>query len=244
MRKNNIKYFDINKVIIIAFCFIFVLFISIIIYTSKYFNSKKTTSYDSSNVYTTGNRKKGVNSNNLEIINQDQTKGDKTNDNQTIRYFENVKDETDTYVNEGDTIKLNNLAKDEFVTLVDFIFYGTEINGITFSELKQETKDKLISIVNDIDDKIESKVPNYKEEIKSDASNIYSILSDKLHKGVTYVDGKIEKNIGTGKYNSFKSKVSDVTDKTKDKAKELFVNGKQTAKKVTDKIKNWYEGWK
>ena len=56
-------------------------------------------------------------------------------------------------------------AKSSFISLVDFIFYGGTIKGKTFAELKDSTKAKVIYYALLVDNKIDSKFPNYKETL-------------------------------------------------------------------------------
>lgn len=160
----------------------------------------------------------------------------------TITFFETTESEIETSINEEQGI--SEKAKEKFVMLVDFIFYGTEINGVTFEQLTEETKQKLIDIVNRIDLKIEEKVPGYKETISSGAKMSYTYLVDKLKQGITYVDGKIEEKIGTEKYDQIKEEVDESVEKIKEGGSKVLDKGKELFGTAKDKIKNWYEGWK
>ena len=40
------------------------------------------------------------------------------------------------------------------------------INGVTFDELKLDAKNKIITLYNKLDSELESRHPNYKEDIK------------------------------------------------------------------------------
>ena len=160
----------------------------------------------------------------------------------TITFFETTESEIETSINEEQGI--SEKAKEKFVMLVDFIFYGTEINGVTFEQLTEETKQKLIDIVNRIDLKIVEKVPGYKETISSGAKTSYTYLVDKLKQGITYVDGKIEEKIGTEKYDQIKEEVDESVEKIKEGGSKVLDKGKELFGTAKNKIKNWYEGWK
>lgn len=54
-----------------------------------------------------------------------------------------------------------------FKDLSDFIFNGSEINGVTFSELSDEGKQKALNALDTLDNTIEYLVPNYKERFKN-----------------------------------------------------------------------------
>lgn len=239
--KENKKYIDMNKVIILALALI-VIFVSTIIINSISGYKGKELSTNNKNVYASGNKKQNID--NKMINKQEESIKEDNIDDKTIQYFENIELEVDNYVEDKDEKKLSSIAKEKFVTLVDFIFYGTEINGITFNELTDATKEKLVSIVNSIDNKIESKVPGYKEEISDNATTTYTYLSERLKKGITYIDGKIDEKVGTEKYETFKENVSETADKVKEVTSNIVDSGKNVAKNIKDKVKNWYEGWK
>jgi len=80
-----------------------------------------------------------------------------------VAYFENVSKSED-----------ENVIKNGFVKIVDFIFYGTEINGYTFEELTVEAKLKIMKIALTIDSKIDEYFPGYKETISNGAKSIYT----------------------------------------------------------------------
>lgn len=84
--------------------------------------------------------------------------------------------------NSIDTETIKDNAKNSFITIVDFIFYDGTINGITWDELKSSTKAKVLYYVLLMDNKIENKWPNYKENI----GNKYNDLKSKLI--ASYID--------------------------------------------------------
>lgn len=163
--------------------------------------------------------------------------------NQTIEYFESAEEEIALLIGQ-DEEKISSKVKTKFVELVDFIFYGTEINGVTFNELTEDTKQKLIEIVNRIDNKIEEKVPGYKDTISNGAKESYTFLIDKLKQGIDYADSKIEEKIGTEKYDEIKENMAETTEKVKDSGSVAVEKGKELIETTKEKIKDWYEGWK
>lgn len=246
--QEKLKKIDINKVIIVMLAIIIILLLTIVIMTFRSFSNKDyQVASSSKNEYATNNKseiKEETASDNKEVITEVKSDDVSIREDNTIAYFEDVEAEVNAYVAKNDTKKLGTVAKEKFVTLVDFIFYGTEINGVTFKELSLNTQNKLVDIINRIDVKIENKVPNYKEDIKSDVNYSYTYLSGKLKEGITYLDGKIEEKIGTEKYNDIKDNTSIAIDKTKEKTSEILEKGKEIANSAKENIKNWYEGWK
>lgn len=80
------------------------------------------------------------------------------------------------FSNELEATKNNTSTKDKlkngFITIVDFIFYDGTIKGVTFKELRSATKAKVIYYALLIDAGIDSKFPNYKENISSKYQDI------------------------------------------------------------------------
>lgn len=164
----------------------------------------------------------------------------KTSDDNIIEYFS---------LNEQEVDKMNSnevltKGKEIVVKLVDFIYYDTEINGVKFNDLKQSTKDKLLSILSNIDQKIESKAPGYKEKIKDYSSRTYTFLKDKFSGLVTKVDDSIASKVDEEQYSETKEDFKEAVDNLK----EGFSNAGEITKDVIstgkDKLKSWYEGWR
>ncbi len=86
-----------------------------------------------------------------------------------LDYFEGVAESKNT-----------NTLKKGFVKVVDFLFYGEKFNGVTFDELKDEIKLKIVSVAYKIDSKIDSLFPGCKEKIKSAVSRIYTKVKERL----------------------------------------------------------------
>ena len=83
-------------------------------------------------------------------------------DREILNYFETE----NIAVSKGEkTTTFKEKAKNGFITIVDFIFYGGKIKGITFKELKNSTKAKVIYYALLIDNGIDSKFPGYKDTL-------------------------------------------------------------------------------
>lgn len=228
MNKINTRI-NMNKVIIIGLVIVIFFTIAFILLSINKYNRQASR-----------NSNRNEYSSNGKVLENNEIKKEE----KTISHFENIENEVDTYIENQENKKLSTKAKEKFTELVDFIFYGTEINGITFNELSDSTKDKLISIVNRIDTKIESKVPGYKETISDEASTSYKYLSEKLKQGITYIDGKVEDKIGEEKYSNIKEGANKIVENVKEKSTKVLDKGKEIANSAKDKVKNWYEEWK
>lgn len=255
----NISKINMNKIIVLVISFIVLVLLTMIINTftktqeskiannkNEYSNSNKLSlvEVENSNTNIVQNESEQIEETQINKLPEVQAFTEKNNvNNETILYFENTEEEIDLLVEKNDE-KTTTKIKEKFVELVDFVFYGTEINGITFDELTEETKQKIIDIIKRIDEKIEEKVPGYKESISTGAKESYNFLIDKLKQGINYADIKIEEKLGTEKYQEIKDNITETTEKVKESGSTVVEKGKEILGTAKEKIKNWYEGWK
>lgn len=161
----------------------------------------------------------------------DSTNVDKIYEEEVIDYFE---DNYNVINNNWKDVK--DKAKEYFITIVDFIFYGGEIEGYTFNDLSTSTKLKIISVALKIDSKIEEHIPGYKNTISSNGSKIYNNVKERL---VTL-------------YLDISTEICKEHENDCDTAKEIFKGIKDNCKigwdfienlvsSGTSKLKDWYE---
>ena len=154
---------------------------------------------------------------------------DDTSEN-IINYFEKLDNKVFTDEN---IAKFTKSVKTSFITITDFIFYGTEINGHTFNELTEQAKLYVMDIAVRIDAKIEAYHPGYKEEINTNLTNLKNKIT------VKYLE--VSNNICT--------RMGDVAC---NQAKEDFQTMKQNfgltvdffkviARSGLNSLKSWYE---
>lgn len=161
-----------------------------------------------------------------------------------VNYLENVNNEVDK-VNDKDKLK------NTFITLTDFIFYDGEINGIKFKNLTSSVKEKVLNIYEEIDGKIESKFPGYKENIKSNSIKTYNNIKDKLDDLRNNILNNYKNSVGENEFNdtmdSFNEGKENMND-TINSYKPYIDDGKAKAKEYIDKKKDdlndWYEQYK
>ena len=237
MNKNIIK--NISIVILIVIIIILVAFI--ILNNNKEENKINNEKNTNNEVLNTTN-----NDNNDNTNNNDNSLNTKNNSNYNNNTTNNSNDTPSTeadvinYVsaleseieNESNLDKIKTKAKDSFITIVDFIFYDTEIKGYKFSDLTNSAKIKIIDSALKIDNKIEEYIPNYKESI----SSTYNKAKDKLV--MLYLDTTI--SVCSNNKNEC-DKAKEMFASLKDKIsigfgyiKEIAINGK-------NKIKDYYE---
>ena len=144
--------------------------------------------------------------------------------NDPVEYFESVeKSSNESKIKKG------------FTDIVDFLFYGKEINGKTFSELKDTSKTKLLGIALSIDKKIDDLFPNYKDKI----SDKYKEIKSKVVEAYVNITTKICDNnqeLCIDVKNDFKS-LKDTFGLTFDYIKKYGIKG-------LDKLKEWYEDFR
>ena len=130
-------------------------------------------------------------------------------------------------------------AKNLFIKIVDFIFYGTEINGVHFNDLTMKSKMAVIKYALLLDSKINSYFPDYKQEL----GEKYNLVKDKLiseyMNSLTYVCSKNKNECETVKheFNDLKGKISITWSNLKD----AFKNG---ADKKKTSLEEWYKIFK
>ena len=116
--------------------------------------------------------------NNITKNNNQTTKQENYTETDIISYFEKLNNELTTYNNNNET--LGKTLKSNFVKCIDFIIYNEQINGITFSELTNNTKLKILSLTLSIDTKIDNKFPGYKDSINNTYQNIKSKIIENI----------------------------------------------------------------
>lgn len=88
-----------------------------------------------------------------------------------IDYLEKEIKEVESYTsdkwNSEECIQKREDIRNRLKTLIDFVFNGKEINGITFDELRQDEKERILIKLSKLDSKIDEYIPDYKERFKN-----------------------------------------------------------------------------
>ena len=166
------------------------------------------------------------------------------NKDEFIDYLENVN-------NEVDKVNDENVLKNTFITLTDFIFYGGEIKGIKFNDLTSSVKEKVLNIYEEIDVKIESKFPGYKENIKSNSIKTYNNIKDKLEEERNNILNNYKNSVGEDEFNdtidSFnegKESMNDTINTYKPYVEESKAKAKEYIAQKKDELNDWYQQYK
>lgn len=162
---------------------------------------------------------------------------DVNSDEEVVSYIDTV---VDDIVEDKAPDENESKLKNTFITLTDFIFYGGTIKGYTFKELREEQKQKVIAAWEKLDAKIESKYPNYKENLKEKKDDLYSNLKEKMTSLKENISDKAQEKLGDEIVDQAKSdtdNLKDVTSQYKEKASEYYNKGKE-------KVSDWYNNYK
>lgn len=165
-------------------------------------------------------------------------------DNLAISTFSEIEKEVDQLVKSESSENIKDKLKGTFITIVDFIFYDSEINGVKFNDLTEGGKNKVLEISKNIDNKIENKYPNYKESISDTTKNAYNKASEVIKKGANNIKDFSKDKLGEDNYNAIVDAKDELVYYTKnafdiigDVSSNLFEKGKT-------KVKKWYENFR
>ena len=242
-KRNLIKNIIIISLIIIVIILLIIIFININKPNNKNLENNELidTNTNLDDNIKDNNTSNNDNINNPNTSSNDNINSPNTSSNNNIEDNNNItEDDVVNYVtllekeveSESNLEKFKTKFKDGFITIIDFIFYDTEIKGYKFSDLTNSAKIKIIDSALKIDNKIEEYIPNYKESI----SSTYNKAKDKLV--MLYLDTTI--SVCSNNKNEC-DKAKEMFASLKDKIsigfgyiKEIAINGK-------NKIKDYYE---
>lgn len=175
-----------------------------------------------------------------------------TNTSETITYSSN--DEVVINSLENSLTKINNgdgsdssfadSAKGVFVSIVDFLFYNGEISGVTFDELTDSGKQKVLEIASKVDSAIESKIPGYKETISDTASKAFNKASEIIKSGANSLNNFAREKLGEENYQSIIDAKDELVYYTKNAINFLGDVGGKVFNSVKDKLDSWYQDFK
>ncbi len=178
--------------------------------------------------------------NNAQIETQNYSQNDET----AIATFNNIEEEVDTILDSENISNAKEKVKGTFITIVDFIFYDSEINGVTFDKLTDSGKQKVLEIANKIDNKIENKFPNYKDTISDTTKKAFNKASELIKKGAENVSEFSKEKLGEENYNAIINAKDEIIDYTKEAIEIIGDVGSDVFNSGKEYIKNWYENLK
>lgn len=186
------------------------------------------------------------------ITTADQQATDTVNETELVTYIEEVEQKIETITTKDTLTETDQITlKNTFITLTDFIFYGGTIKGKTFTELTTEAKEKVLTIYETIDTKIETKYPGYKETIKDNGTKIYSTvkektveLKDTLVSNYKDYVGEEAYNTTIDRYEEGKSNLKEVYEIYEPTIETVKEKTKEKYNETKDKVSSWYQEWK
>lgn len=206
-------------------------------------NSKENNSIDNiSNNDSTSSKNTQSNNSSNNTINTSETITYSTNDEVVINSLESSL----TKINNGDgsDSSFADSAKGVFVSIVDFLFYDGEINGVTFDELTVSGKQKVLEIASKVDSAIETKIPGYKETISDTASKAFNKASEIIKSGANNLNNFAREKLGEENYQSIIDAKDELVYYTKNAISFLGDVGGKVFNSVKDKLDSWYQDFK
>ena len=179
---------------------------------------------------------------NNETIKNDITKPSLSNkDNTIINEMDNTLNSIDA---ERSSSNFSDKAKATFITIVDFLFYDGTIKGITFNELTDDGKQKVLEIANKIDVKLEEVSPGYKDKISSTTSNAYNKASEIIKSGASSLNNFAKEKLGDENYNSIIDAKDELVKYSKNALNLVGSAGSKLFSSTKDKLNDWYQNFK
>ena len=183
----------------------------------------------------------------------------KPNDNENKDVSNNKDTIKNNNYNEKDNIvidELNNTEKstrDEnfkdkasstFISIVDFLFYDGTIKGISFDELTEKGKEKVLEISSKIDVKLEEKCPGYKETISNSTSKAYQKASEIIKNGAKNINDFAKNALGDENYQAIIDAKDELAKYSKEALNFVTGAGSKVFNNTKEKLKEWYQNFK
>lgn len=170
------------------------------------------------------------------VINEVETDKEIDKDSEIIKYMNEIETTIKNELNSESTKKAKETIVKSFIEVVDFIFYDKDINGIKFSELKEETKVEMLDVLSRIDSNIEEYIPNYKETLEEKYKTISTSIKEKYEEIKEIIKNKTKEQIGEDNYNEYGKSFK----KIKDASKDTLDTTKDVLGVQKKKLGNWY----
>lgn len=142
------------------------------------------------------------------------------------------------------TSSFKDSAKATFISIVDFLFYDGSINGVTFDELSDSGKRKVLEIASSIDSTIENKFPGYKDAISDKASNAFNKASEIIKEGANNLNDFAREKLGEDNYQSLIDAKDELIIYTKNAINFIGDVSSSLWNSTKDKLNNWYQNFK
>lgn len=135
-------------------------------------------------------------------------------------------------------------ASSTFISIVDFLFYDGTIKGISFDELTEKGKEKVLEISSKIDVKLEEKCPGYKEKISNSTSKAYQKASKIIKKGAKNINDFAKSALGDENYQAIIDAKDELVKYSKESLNYVTGTGSKVFNETKDKLNEWYQNFK
>lgn len=135
-------------------------------------------------------------------------------------------------------------ASSTFISIVDFLFYDGTIKGISFDELTEKGKEKVLEISSKIDVKLEEKCPGYKEKISNSTSKAYQKASEIIKKGAKNVNDFAKSALGDENYQAIIDAKDELVKYSKESLNYVTGAGSKVFNNTKEKLNEWYQNFK
>lgn len=135
-------------------------------------------------------------------------------------------------------------ASSTFISIVDFLFYDGTIKGISFDELTEKGKEKVLEISSKIDVKLEEKCPGYKEKISNSTSKAYQKASKIIKKGAKNINDFAKSALGDENYQAIIDAKDELVKYSKESLNYVTGAGSKVFNETKDKLNEWYQNFK
>lgn len=135
-------------------------------------------------------------------------------------------------------------ASSTFISIVDFLFYDGTIKGISFDELTEKGKEKVLEISSKIDVKLEEKCPGYKEKISNNTSKAYQKASEIIKKGAKNINDFAKSALGDENYQAIIDAKDELVKYSKESLNYVTGAGSKVFNNTKEKLNEWYQNFK
>lgn len=135
-------------------------------------------------------------------------------------------------------------ASSTFISIVDFLFYDGTIKGISFDELTEKGKEKVLEISSKIDVKLEEKCPGYKEKISNSTSKAYQKASEIIKKGAKNINDFAKSALGDENYQAIIDAKDELVKYSKESLNYVTGAGSKVFNNTKEKLNEWYQNFK
>lgn len=140
--------------------------------------------------------------------------------------------------------KFKDKASSTFISIVDFLFYDGTIKGISFDELTEKGKEKVLEISSKIDVKLEEKCPGYKEKISNSTSKAYQKASKIIKKGAKNINDFAKNALGDENYQAIIDAKDELVKYSKESLNYVTGAGSKVFNNTKEKLNEWYQNFK